>query len=151
MDEKDKKILIILQENGREQLKSIAKKIGLSIDSTKKRIEKLKSAGIISHFGIYIDPKSLGYDIVSNTQIKLRNITEEELNRFLNHLRTHPNVIELISTLGEFDLTCVLIAKNTEEIEVISRKIRQKFKDIIDGWHSVINLKVHKFEKYSFD
>jgi len=149
LDDKDKKILMILQENSREQLKIIAKQVNLSIDSTKKRIEKLKKAGIIARFGIFIDPKALGHEIVANCQIKLRNISEEELNKFLAHLRQHDNVIDLLSTLGEYDLTCVIIARNTEEVEIISRKIRQKFKDLIDDWKSVINLKVYKFEYYN--
>ncbi len=39
--------------------------------------------------------------------------------------------------------------QNTEELEIISREIRQKFKDLIADWKSVINLKVHKFEEYN--
>jgi Lrp/AsnC family leucine-responsive transcriptional regulator len=150
LDAKDKKLLELLQQNGREQLKILAQKIGLSIDSTKKRIEKLKKNGIIARFGIFIDPKALGCELVANIQIKLNNISEEELEKFIAHLKTHKNVIELLTTLGEYDVTCVIIAKNTEELEMISRNIRQKFRNLIADWRSVINLKVYKFEEYSF-
>lgn len=148
LDDKDKLLLEILQRNGRESLTNIAKAVKLSIDSTHKRIKKLNKNGIIARFGIFIDPKALGYDLVANIQIKLQNITEEELNKFISFLTHHKNVIELISILGEYDLTLVIIAKNTEEYELISRNIRQQYKNLIADWKSVINLKVYKFEEY---
>ena len=82
-----------------------------------------------------------GFDIVIN---------EEELNRFIAFLKQHKNIIELITTLGDYDLTCVIIAKNTQELEEISINIRQKFRNLIADWKSVINLKVYKFEEYKF-
>ncbi|MFH1065200.1 MAG: Lrp/AsnC family transcriptional regulator [Nanoarchaeota archaeon] len=150
LDNKDKQLLGLLQKNGREQLKILARQIGLSIDSTKKRIEKLKKAGIIAKFGAFIDPKAVGYDLVANVQIKLHNISEEELAKFIAYLKAHKSVTTLITTLGDFDITCVLIAKNTDEMDSLFREIRHKFKNIIADWKSVINLKLHKFEEYSF-
>ncbi len=150
IDTKDKALLGLLQKNSREQLKILAKQIGLSIDSTKKRIEKLKKNGVIAKFGAFIDPKAVGYDLVANVQIKLQNLSEEELIKFIAYLKAHKNVTTLITTLGDFDITCVLIAKNTDEMDSLFREIRHKFKNIIADWKSVINLKVHKFEEYSF-
>ena len=150
MDAKDRMLLDLLQKNSREQLKILAKQIGLSIDSTKKRIEKLKHKNIIAQFGAFINPKAAGYDLVANVQIRLHNISEEELAKFISYLRAHKNVTTLITTLGDFDITCVLIAKNTGEMDSLFREIRQKFKNLIADWKSVINLNVYKFEEYSF-
>ncbi|MBU2637966.1 MAG: Lrp/AsnC family transcriptional regulator [Nanoarchaeota archaeon] len=149
IDNKDKHLLLLLQKNSREQLKILARQIGLSIDSTKKRIEKLKQKGIIAKFGAFIDPKAVGYDLVANVQIKLHNISEEELAKFTSYLKAHNNVTTLITTLGDFDITCVLIAKNTGEMDSLFREIRQKFKNLIADWKSVINLNVYKFEEYN--
>ena len=117
LDNKDKKLLEILQKNSRESLTILAKEINLSIDSTHKRLKKLQESGIIVKYSVFIDPKKLGYDLVANIQIKLQNINEEELNKFIAYLRANKNAIELITTLGDYDLTCVLIAKNTEELD----------------------------------
>lgn len=150
IDAKDRHLLGLLQKNSREQLKILAKQIGLSIDSTKKRIEKLKKNGVIAKFGAFIDPKAVSYDLVANVQIKLHNISEEELAKFISYLRAHKNVTTLITTLGDFDITCVLIAKSTQEMDSLFREIRHRFKNIIADWKSVINLQVYKFEEYSF-
>ena len=149
MDKKDKKLLILLQENGRESLKTLGDKIGLSIDSTKKRIEKLKKLGIISKFGVCIDPKAMGYDIVANNKIKLTNVKKEEREHFINYLVNHPNCIELISVSGDYDWTCVLIAENTTSFNDLVYEIREKFTEIISDWNTSFNLKVYKFEEYN--
>jgi len=150
LDQKNKHLLELLQDNGRASLTDLSKALGLSIDATHKRLKKLHAGGIIAKFGIFINPKALGYDLVANVQIKLQNISEDELDKFILFLKNHKQVIELITVLGDYDLTCVIIAPNTEELERISREIRQKFKSLIADWRSVINLKVHKFEEYSF-
>ena len=151
LDKRDKQLLTLLQENGRASLTELSRALNLSIDSTHKRLKKLKVSGIIDRFGIFINPKVLGFDLVANVQIKLHNISEKELDDFTSYLKGHQNVVELITTLGDYDVTCVIIAKNTEELEEISRKVRQKYRELIADWKSVINLKVHKFEHYSFD
>lgn len=50
--------------------------------------------------------------------------------------------------MGDYDLTCVLIAKDTNELEKISLGIRQKYSDLIADWRSILILKTHKFEYY---
>lgn len=150
LDNRDKLLLELLQKNGRESLTSLARALELSIDSTNKRIKKLQEKGVIAKFGIFIDPKALGYELIANVQIKLHNISEGELNNFVSFLKSHKNVIELITTLGDYDITCVIMATDTNELEATSRHIRQNFKGLIADWKSVINLKTHKFEEYSF-
>lgn len=147
IDDKDKKILGILQENGREQLNKIAKKVGLSIDSTHKRIKVMMEKGIF-HPTILIDPRVIGFPLVADIKIKLKNISQNDLDKFVSHLKNHPRCTELLSIMGDYDFTCVLIAKDGDELEKISTEIRQKFKDLIDGWKSNLVLKTHKFEEY---
>jgi len=148
LDKRDQQLIDLLQKNGREALTKLAKDVGLSIDSTHKRLKKLLASNVIEIRAL-VSPKDIGYDLVANVQIKLRNISEEELNKFIAYLKGHPNVIELISILGDYDITCVIISKDTSGLEIISREIRHKFKDFIADWRSVINLKVYKFEEYN--
>ncbi len=148
LDEKDKQILNLLQKDGRMTLKEIGKAVNLSIDSTHKRLKKLVESKVV-HVGAFIDPKLIGYEIVANVNIKIGNASEDEHKAFIDYLVKSPHTIEVISTLGQYDLVIVFIAKTTEELEKIYRTVRHQFKNIIADWESAINLKVHKFEEYS--
>jgi Lrp/AsnC family leucine-responsive transcriptional regulator len=149
MDAKDKRLLNLLQLNARQSLKELSQQIHLSIDATKKRMDKMVKAGIIARYGIFINPKAMGYELVVDNKIRLAHITNESKNKLIAYLKEHPNCIELISISGDYDLTCVLIAKNTSDLNHLIYEIREKFKDIIAEWKSSFNLEVHKFEQYT--
>jgi DNA-binding Lrp family transcriptional regulator len=150
LDEKDKKILMLLQKDGRMQLTEIAKKVSLSIDSVHKRIKEMQKKNIF-YTGIFIDPRAIGFPLLADVKIKLRNITAEEKKDFIDSLTAHKRVIDLLSIMGDFDLTCVLIAKDTNELEEISTQIRQKYSNIIADWKAMLILKTHKFEYYDLE
>jgi len=147
VDEKDKKILMMLQDDGRMQLTTISKKVGLSIDSVHKRIKEMKRKGIFET-GIFIEPRNLGFPLIVDVKIKLQNISQKEKDDFIEHLVDHKRVIDLLSIMGDFDLTCVIIAKDTNEFEDISTQIRQKYSGMIADWRAMLILKTHKFERY---
>lgn len=147
LDEKDRKILDLLQEDGRMQLTVLSRKVGLSIDSTHKRVKKMKSAGVFEAT-ILVDPRVVGYPLTCDVKIKLKNVSEKEYEKFIDYLVAHKNVTSCFSVSGEYDLTIPIVAKDYEDLERISMEIRQRFRDIIADWRSAVNLKVYKFEKY---
>lgn len=150
LDEKDKKILMVLQQNGREQLKSISKKAGLSIDTTHKRIKEMMRKGVFRST-ILIDPRVIGYPLVADIKIKLKNVSQEKREKFITYLQNHKRCIELLSLMGDFDFTCVLVAKDSNELETLSTEIRENYKDLIDEWKGNLVLKTYKFEEYDLN
>lgn len=150
LDKKDREILMILQDDGRESLTSIAKKVGLSIDSVNNRIKEMQNKGIF-YFGIFVNPRIVGYPFVVEVRIKLRNITDKDKNSFINHLRQNPRVIDLFSTIGDTDITCVLVAKDANELDKISTEIRNTYANIIADWKGLLVLKTHKLERYDLE
>lgn len=147
LDEKDKKILMALQEDGRMQLKEISKKVNLTIDSVHNRIKEMIKKGIFET-GIFIEPRMIGYPLLGDIKIKLKNISKEERDKFIAYLIHHKRCVDLLSIMGDYDFTCVLIAKDSNDLEEISTEIRQKFKELILEWKGMLILKTYKFEKY---
>ena len=149
LDEKDKKLLAMLQYDSRKSLTQLSREVGLSIDSTHKRLKRLRKEGILYFRGL-VDPVKIGYPLTVDIYIKLQNITEEDYEKFINYLKKHPRVTSLLSVMGDYDIICVLMTKSASESEEISRKIRQTFSHLIADWKSMFVVKVHKFEEYTF-
>jgi len=147
LDDKDKEILMALQEDGRMQLKDISKKVKLGIDSVHNRIKEMIKKRIFET-GIFIEPRVIGYPLLVDVKIKLKNISNEQKEKFIQHLINHKRCIDLLEIMGDYDFTCVLIAKDSEDLSKISTEIRTKFKELILEWKGMLILKTHKFERY---
>ncbi len=146
LDKKDCIILNMLQENCRTSLTDIAKRIHLSVDSTKKRIKKMEND--IFYPRVQIRPRSLGFNNIVDVKIKFGNHSKKEIENLIKYLLTNSKVAELFSVSGEWDLSVVFISRNLEDQEKITSEIKNKFGNIINSWNESITLKAYKFEKY---
>ena len=150
LDEKDEQILMILQEDGRETITNIAKKVGLSIDSVFNRMKALREKGVFTP-GIFIDPRVIGFQLIVDVRIKLQNITPEMKERFIKHLTSHNRVTNLFSITGKYDFLCTIIAKDTNELEEIITEIRNKYTNYTQDWETTLFLKTYKIERYDLN
>lgn len=147
LDEKDKQIIEILQYDAREKLTSISKKVGLSIDSVNKRIKRLVENNII-YFRSLPDPRKIGFPFIVDAKIKLHNVKEDEFNEFMKYLTVHPLVTTLLTVSGDWDVTCVFMARTSKEIEEFTLEVRKRFSHLIAEWKGVLVLRTYKFEEY---
>ena len=86
IDKTDKKILGILQQDGRMSASNIANDLNISIPTVTDRIKKLQDSGVIKGIYAVLDPKPLGLDVaaiitlISESSIHYREVTKEAEN-----------------------------------------------------------------------
>ncbi len=121
MDNKDRKILELLEENSRRPFTEIAQVLGMSETAVRKRISKLEDRGAIKKYTIEIDPGSLGYEIVSITGI---NTSPESFLDVAEKVSKLENVKDVSITSGDHSIMATIWAENGEELsKMISSKI----------------------------
>ena len=147
IDKKDAMILNLLQKNCRMSLTKISKEINLSIDSTKKRINKLLKNQIF-YPRIQLRLRHLDFNNIVEVKIKMKNPSEEAMDNFIENLKANPFVSEIFSITGEWDLSIVIVSRDSKDLIKISTDIRQQNKDIINEWSETVTSRVHKFEMY---
>jgi len=146
MDQTDKKILNILQENDKLSYHKIAKNLRMSASTIHSRVKKLKESGIIKSFSAIIEPKKVGYNSMALIGITVNANKMTEVAKAL----TQYNEVQIVSTsTGDHDLITLVIAKEEKDLW---RFINQKVKTI-DGINGRIDvssfLDVYKFD-YGF-
>ena len=87
IDDKDKKIIDILLQSGREPASSISEKIGISVPTVTDRIKKMQESNIISGFKAVINYKELGYNVSALITV----ISESSSNHCMWVLPTFPS------------------------------------------------------------
>lgn len=149
LDNTDRQILNILSKNARSKLTTIARDIRLSVDSTKKRIERLEKY-VIKKYTIQIDDGKLGYNLGVHVYVKLKDVAKDVYKQFIDDMIRDPQVITLVAMLGDYDIYIVFVAKSPREMEEMKLDIRQRFGSIIGEWKEVVVSKVYKLEEYRF-
>ncbi|AFK22986.1 Lrp/AsnC family transcriptional regulator [Pyrococcus sp. ST04] len=139
LDEVDKKIIEILQKDGKVPLREISKITGLAESTIHERIKRLRESGVIKKFTAIIDPEALGYTMLAFILIKVKAGKYSEV---ASKLVKYPEIMEVYETTGDYDMVVKIRTRNSEELN--------NFLDIVgsiegvEGTHTMIVLKVHK-------
>jgi len=120
IDEKDLKIIEILMNNSRASYSEIAKVLGVSDVAVIKRIRKLEQQGVIKKYTVIVDPKKLGYEVVSITGI---DVEPEYLFKIVSFLEKKDYVKYLALTSGDHQIIATIWARTREELEKILDEI----------------------------
>ena len=122
IDKTDKKILDILQQDGRVSASNIASELGISIPTVTDRIKKLQDSGIIKGIHAVLDPKSLGLDVAAIiTLISESSLHYKELTRAAEKT---PEVLQRLSTTGKGSHMLFVVSNNSSTLEDLLRKIQ---------------------------
>jgi Lrp/AsnC family transcriptional regulator len=103
MDAIDRKILALLQEDAETPLAVLAQKVNLSPTPCWRRIQKLRSAGVIRKQVALCDPAALNVGVTVFVAVRTSQHTQAWLERFARGVRLIPEVVEFYRMSGEVD------------------------------------------------
>ncbi len=112
LDEMDRKILALLQEDAEQSLDEIARKVGSSKTPVWNRIKRMKEAGVILRMAAQLDPEALGLEACFFVLIRTSEHEAEWQRRFLQTLRERPEVLEAHRLAGDIDYILKVRVKN---------------------------------------
>lgn len=124
MDDIDRRILMQLQKNSKQNTKEIASKVGLSVTPTYERIKKLEQQGIIASYVALLDRSKIEKKIVAFCQITLSKHQKTLNDKFNNDILLLPEIMECHRVSGNYDyLLKVVVDDITDFHEFINEKL----------------------------
>lgn len=112
LDEVDRKILSLLQQDASLSLDQIADRVGASKTPVWNRIRKLRDAGVIRRQVAILDPDALGLEACFFVLIRTSEHDKDWAARFLTALRTREEVVEAHRLAGDIDYILKVQVKN---------------------------------------
>jgi Lrp/AsnC family transcriptional regulator len=118
LDQYEKRILALLQEDASLSTAAIAEKVGLSSSPCWRRIDRLEREGFIRRRVALVDRKKVGLNAHIFAQIKLNAHGRANLDEFAEAIRAFPEVLECYVLMGSVDF---LIRVGASDIEAYER------------------------------
>lgn len=114
MDQIDKQLLIMLQENARVPLKQLAEKVYLSSPAAAARIARLEKQGIIKGYHMDVDWFKLGYHITAFINLE---VAPDQKKDFYPYIKACPNVMECNCVTGNYSMLIKVCFQSTMDLD----------------------------------
>src|SRR5574341_1764838 len=122
LDDVDRKILELLQDNARLTNATIGEKVGMSAPSVFERIRKLEQRSVIQRYTAVIDPAALGKTITAF--VRLTVAYDEKHDAGIAAVSRDPDVLELYSVAGEDCFIIKTRVGSAGELQTLINRIR---------------------------
>lgn len=103
LDKIDRRILDLLQKDGRTTMTDLAAKVGLSTTPVTERVRRLEREDVITGYHARVNPKALGKNLLVFVEIKLSAKSGEVFERVKKEMLFVPEVMECHLVSGDFD------------------------------------------------
>lgn len=103
LDDANRRILRILQEDGRITNQALAQRAGLSPAACFERVKRLRASGLIRQFTAILEPAAVDRALMIFIEVLLDRTTDDVFAAFAAHVRDVPDVLECHMVAGGFD------------------------------------------------
>lgn len=119
VDDIDRKILRLLQDDSSRSVSELAELANMSSGPVWRRREKMEAAGIIRGRKIEIDFAKLGYAVLVFLRITLDKTQGNAFDEFINEARKIPEVEAIQTLLGRVDIRMDVRARDLNHYQKI--------------------------------
>lgn len=146
LDKIDRKILEILQNNGRITNAQLSKEIGLSPAPTLERVKKLENSGIIKSYHAKLDMEKIGLGVSTFVHVSLKGHNKENIDVFIKEINQIEEVIECHHITGSGDFFLKIIAKDIVSYQnLMLEKVSEI--NVVDNLQTMVILSTFKDSK----
>ena len=124
IDDIDRKLLALLIEDGRLSYAALGQEVGLSTAATKRRVDRMRQAGVIRGFGADVDSIALGWSIEAFVEISCNGqIPPAQLKQYV---RAIPEVHDAYTVTGNADGLLLVRCTDAAHLERVLGNIRDQ-------------------------
>ncbi|MCG9895007.1 MAG: Lrp/AsnC family transcriptional regulator [Fimbriimonadaceae bacterium] len=121
MDEIDRRLLELLQEDGRITNAELARRVGLSPPSVLQRVRKLEGQKLIDGYYARLNREALGYGLTVMVNVSLSLHQGQPIDEFATVVSGYDEVLECLHVSGDYDFMLKVVAKDMADYEEFVR------------------------------
>lgn len=123
MDDIDRRILKLLQENADLPVAEVAERVGLSASPCWRRIQKLEAEGVIERRVALLNPEKMNVGVTVFVAIRTSRHDEAWLRDFARKVTRIPEVVELYRMSGEIDYMMRVVVPDIKAYDDVYKRL----------------------------
>jgi len=137
LDALDVRLLQLLSEHPRIGVLELSRLAGVARATVAARMERVRSAGIVTGYGPQIDLVAAGYPVQALVTLEIAQGRLDDIAALLGSI---PGVLEAYATTGAGDVLCRVAAESTEQLQLLLLELNKS--DVVRRSASVVILSV---------
>lgn len=122
LDDIDKRIVAVLQAEGRLAMVDLADRVGLSATPCQRRVKRLEDEGVIARYAALVPPPALGLALQALVQVTLDDHSERTVAAFEAAIRARPEVVACYAVTGDMDFLLHVLAPDLASFSEFAMK-----------------------------
>jgi Lrp/AsnC family transcriptional regulator, leucine-responsive regulatory protein len=114
LDEKDRLILKLLQENAKMTVREIAVKVHLSTTPVHERIKRMEDSGVILKYATLVNHSKVKRGLMVICYVSLKEHNKKSGAKFIKTINEMNEVIECYNISGEFDFMLKVVVESMD-------------------------------------
>ncbi|MEQ8601267.1 MAG: Lrp/AsnC family transcriptional regulator [Devosia sp.] len=123
LDERDRKILSLLQADAEQPVNDIAASVALSPSACSRRIARLKEEGFIARTTAELDRRKMGLPTTVFVIVRTGSHAADWLEKFHLAVSAIPEIVEVHRLTGNFDYILKIVLPDVEHYDVVYKRL----------------------------
>lgn len=123
LDERDRKILSLLQADAEQPVNDIAASVALSPSACSRRIARLKEEGFIARTTAELDRRKMGLPTTVFVIVRTGSHAADWLEKFHLAVSAIPEIVEVHRLTGNFDYILKIVLPDVEHYDVVYKQL----------------------------
>jgi DNA-binding Lrp family transcriptional regulator len=120
LDAIDRQLLMLLQQDARMPNKQLAVALGIAQSTCSARMRRLESRGVIGGYHAAVEPSALGIGLHAMVRVTLIRHTNEEIDRFWEHVDSVPEVVNTFHMTGDTDFLVQVAVRDSNHLQELA-------------------------------
>ncbi|MCX7973683.1 MAG: Lrp/AsnC family transcriptional regulator [Candidatus Aminicenantes bacterium] len=120
IDDIDRRIVKVLNENARRSFRDLAKEVGISVTAVINKVKKLEESGAIKGYIPILDPEYFGYSLMAIIALRL---SKGKLLETQELIAREPQVVAVYDITGEWDSLVIGYFRHRQDLNRFIKKI----------------------------
>ncbi|MFH1448177.1 MAG: Lrp/AsnC family transcriptional regulator [Candidatus Micrarchaeota archaeon] len=146
IDAKDRAILYHLDDDARQPVSKLSKKVRLNREVVRYRVDRMLKDGVIKKFLSYLTVPETGY-IPLSFFLRFQNTSHNDEEKVVKYLKDKKSVVWLASMDGRFNLGCVICAQKMSEVADFVGEFKDEYGEYLSDFQMANIISMWRFPR----